>query len=278
MSTLAIAFAAASFGCGDRSLPPPPLALATAPAPVMSAGIGAGAGARGFIGVVVVGESVEVEARVEGRIEDVLVKPGDRVARGAPLVRLDRLAAAHELTGARAARNEAQRRLGRWRRLRRIRPDAVAPEELDRARRDAIQARAEVAKLEAAQADATVRAPFDGTVAERYLVPGALAGPGRPVLRLVGAGVPRVRFAVPEDLDARARAELAPGRLVEVRVLTGRRLHGRISGLSPEVDAASRMVFAAATLEATPADAGGLSTGLVARVFLPPPAAEAHTP
>jgi multidrug resistance efflux pump len=112
---------------------------------------------------------------------------------------------------------------------------------------------------------AVVTAPFEGIIAERYLSPGALAGPGRPVARLVGHDEPRVRFAIPED---RAGA-VAVGATVEVKIApAGLLARGRVTGVSPDVDASSRMVFAAASLEPHPGPA--LGTGLLARVFLAP--------
>ena len=49
-------------------------------------------------------------------------------------------------------------------------------------------ARAMVTQAEAQQGYAMVRAPFDGVVTERFLDPGDLALPGRPLLVLVASG------------------------------------------------------------------------------------------
>ena len=70
--------------------------------------------------MVVAGEAAEIEARVEGRIEAVFVQPGQTVARGAPIARLDHQAATHELAAARAALTDASRRYSRRRRLARV--------------------------------------------------------------------------------------------------------------------------------------------------------------
>jgi RND family efflux transporter MFP subunit len=221
----------------------------------------------GFIGVVVAGESADIEPKAEGRIEQVFVSAGDKVARGAPLARLDAKGMRHELDGANAALREASRRYERRRQLSRKNAGAVTAEELESAEREMLQERARVARLTEAMGEALVTAPFAGTVAERYLAAGAQAGPGRPIVRLAGAGEPRVRFAIPED---RAQSVI-PGRFVDVAIsplnLT---LRGRITGLSPEVDASSRMVYATAALEEPTGDGGAsrLHTGLITRVFL----------
>jgi multidrug efflux pump subunit AcrA (membrane-fusion protein) len=44
---------------------------------------------RGFLGVVLAGESVDVEATVDGRLPPVFVEPGDEVGRGAPIAQVD---------------------------------------------------------------------------------------------------------------------------------------------------------------------------------------------
>jgi multidrug efflux pump subunit AcrA (membrane-fusion protein) len=185
------------------------------------------------------------------------------VARGAPLARLDATTTVHELAIARAALVEAQRRHARRRKL--ARSGAISAEEIDTSRRELLQERARVQKLETARAEASVTAPFAGTVVERHLTAGALAGPGRPILRLLGEGDPQVRFAVPEE----QAAAITAGRRVNVRVGPQRLLvQGRVVAVTPEVDASSRMVFAAAALEQATDSPPALSTGLIARVFL----------
>src|SRR4051812_16415 len=77
--------------------------------------------AAGFVGVLLAGESVDIEPRSEGRIDEVLVKPGDRVLRGAPIARLDVRAIVHQLAIARAALAGASHRYTR----RRLVPEAV---------------------------------------------------------------------------------------------------------------------------------------------------------
>jgi RND family efflux transporter MFP subunit len=259
---LIVAGAAAGAGCDRETERPPAALVASAPRTAAASAVPD----PGFVGVVVTGEWVEVEARVEGRVQELLVRPGDRVAKGAPLARLDVTSTLHELAIARAALVEARRRYSRRRRLARGPSGAISAEEVDTARRELLQERARVQKLETARAEATVAAPFAGTVMERHLAAGALAGPGRPILRLLGEGEPQVRFAVPEE----QAAAITAGARVEVRVGPRRlTVRGRVVGVAPEVDSSSRMVFASAALEQTSPPPQPLSTGLIARVFLP---------
>jgi RND family efflux transporter MFP subunit len=253
-----LALFAPAAGCGRRATEPVPVLLpastAAAPAPA--------APASGFIGVVVAGEWVDVQARVEGRLQSVFVKPGDRVRRGTPLAQLDTSASRHDLTAGRAALREASRRFLRRKRLARSTPDAVTVEELDASRREVAQARARVAQLRDAAAEAIIRAPVDGTVVQRLLPVGALAAPGRAVARVAASGQLRVRFAIPQE----RAGSVAAGDRVSVSIQGERQARpGRIVDLSPEIDATTHLVFAAAALEGSAQP--DLVTGVAARVF-----------
>ena len=252
-------------GC-DRGSPRPAVLLVPPPAAPRAA---AGAAADpGFVGVIVAGEWVEIEAKVEGRVQELLVKPGDRVARGAPLARLDVTTTLHELAIARAALVEARRRYGRRRRL--ARSGAISAEEIDAARRELLQERARVQKLEAARAEASVTAPFAGTVVERHLAPGALAGPGRPILRLLGESDPQVRFAVPEE----QAATISAGSKVSVRVGPAAPAGARAS--RRRRPGGGRLLAHGVRLGRAGAGRAraGAVDGLIARVFLPAAKAE----
>jgi multidrug resistance efflux pump len=108
---------------------------------------------------------------------------------------------------------------------------------------------ARVEQLRLRLAEGTVRAPFEATVSVRYLDPGALVTSGRPILHLLADGAQQVRFAISEAH--------APGVRVAHRVwleLRGQptRLEGRVESVSPEVDSASRMVLAIASVAPQP--------------------------
>ncbi len=225
-------------------------------------------GSLGFLGVVLNGDSANLEPKVEARILRVLVKPGDQVAQGSLIAQLDDGGRAQELRGAQAALRDASRRLARRIPLARAGATAaVTPEELDAARSQVAQERARVAALSAAVAETQLRAPFNGVVAEQLLNAGALSGPGRPVVRLASKGELRVRFAVPEEGTA-AIALGVPLR-IEGQSLP---LHatGRVVGVNPQVDVSSRMVYALASVELRPDSQEPLTTGARVRVYAVP--------
>jgi RND family efflux transporter MFP subunit len=247
----------ASRTVADVPLPPSP----NAPPAPRRAGR-AGERAPRFVGVVVAGEAVDVESRAEGRLLEVSVKVGERVARGADLARVDVEPLQKDLLAAEAALRDARRRLAR--RLRYATGGAFTMEELDSHRREAIQEQARVDQLARSVADGRVKAPFAGSVVEQYLAPGALAGPGRPLVRLARRGEAHVRFAIPEEQAAAVRV----GDTVTIQVQAGGlELLGTVTGLSPEVDASSRMIYGAASLlDSNRAQRAQLTTGLIVRV------------
>ena len=238
---------------------------------------------EGFLGVVLPRQSVDVAPEISGRVEQIHVREGDPVRRGqtVAILGLAEIRQEVEMTEAnlRAAEAEVSRskldladadnRLSR----RLSFPEAFPDEELRQAE---IQKQMAQTNLEAAQArvseqrarvtqsrgklaKAELRAPADGTVARRYLEPGALAGPGQPVVRLISGGSLIVRFAAPPE-QARSLSAADP-----VRVETGgASLPAVIEQVSPEADPPSGMVILVATLN--PAADGRIKPGSVVRV------------
>lgn len=261
------------FVAGGLALSAPVLAATSAP----------------FLGVVIPENSVELSSKFEGRLERLEVNVGDTVHTGDVLAQLDVRPLAQELAGARAALQgsraeeqaaafalaEAQEKKGRHFTPRSLELGVYSKEELATlryqestalARLEAARARtreqsARVKDLEQNLTEATLVAPFDGVVATRPVSPGARIAPGQPLLRLLGTGGWKVRFAVPEE-QARHLEPGAPLRLsVAQRNLD---LAGHVETIAPEVDAAARMVFAVAAFETPPPDT--VSTGMVVRV------------
>jgi multidrug efflux pump subunit AcrA (membrane-fusion protein) len=150
-------------------------------------------------------------------------------------------------------------------------PEAFPKEEIRRAEIqkqmaevsvEGAQARAAVQRARVAQArdrlaKAELRAPADGKVARRYVDPGALAGPGQPVVRLIGDSTLIVRFAAPPE---QARSLRAAARL---SIATGDgRVPAVIESVSPEVDPPSGMVIVVAALD----PGAGVKPGSVVKV------------
>jgi RND family efflux transporter MFP subunit len=255
-------------------------------------------GDEGYLGIVVAPESVDLTSQLEARVVRIAVRPGDFVRRGDVVAQLDTRSARQELAMARAEVAAAETDRDRTaieleqadERLRRRQAvialptetvGAVSDEEKSTARYQRDLAGVHVTAAEAAVAakqaryrelrtlvdEGVVRAPFDGRVAVRYVDVGALIRRGTPLVRLIGAGELRVRFAVPEDAPP-----LEAG--TAVRVVVGKATFaGTVQKVAPEIDAAARMIFAEAALD--DARAPRLRSGAVAHVLPSVPVASA---
>jgi RND family efflux transporter MFP subunit len=249
-----------------------------------------GAPASDFLGVILARASVDLAARFDGRIRAVHVRLGDVVLAGASVASLDipglrfdlSMAEADvhaaEVDQSRAAveLTQAEERLGRRRALS---AEALATGEdlaaatyqqklaevaVETARAQLAGKRARVGQLRKNTDDTEIRAPFEGIVAARYVDPGANVTAATPIVRLLSARDFFVRFAVPEESAAR----LSIGAPVEVSLGgAALALHGAVDKISPEVDAASRMILVEARLDAGSLDMKARS-GEMARVSL----------
>jgi RND family efflux transporter MFP subunit len=272
----------------SRMLPADVVPAAAAPAP-LAVEAAAPPKPSEYLGVVIAEQVVDVAANLDGRLAEVLVRVGDRVAPGAAVAKLDQrdiesdLAVARaELKAARAADKrarielaDADAKLERTTKLGALVPAAdleaaryetkLAANRLEGANAGVAEASARVAKLETLRTDASVRAPFAGLVAARYLDPGARVHAQTPIVRIISADTLRVRFAVPEG-EARG---LAAGTPILARIATvGVEIGGTVETVAPEVDPAARMIFAEASL-GDPAPGGVRPpAGAVARVSL----------
>lgn len=265
----------------SEELPPPvPASVGGAP----RAGVPAS-----FLGVVIPHDSVDVTSKFEGRLERVTVDVGAHVSKGAVLALLDVRQLEQDLAAAKAtlqssradeqaaglALAEAREKKGRYFTPRSLELGVYSQEELATIR---YQESTALARLEAAHArtreqearlvqlqqnvsEAALVAPFDGVVATRPVSPGARVAAGQPILRLLGTGGRKIRFAVPEN---QAR-QLEPGAPLKLSIdQPGLTLAGRVESIAPEVDAAARMVFAVASFEASPPET--VATGMVAHI------------
>ncbi|WP_331107458.1 efflux RND transporter periplasmic adaptor subunit [Archangium sp.] len=230
-----------------------------------------------FLGVIIPQDSVDVSSRFESRLLEVDVEVGEPVREGQVLARLDTRSLRQQLAAARAnlqgsraeehaatlALSEAREKKGRYFSPRALELGVYSQEELARvryeertaaarlqsARAQSLERQAQVNELQENLEDATLVAPFDGVVAARLISPGARLAAGQPVLRLLGTGDWKVRFAIPEE----AARELQPGSPLEVHALQRNlTFAGTVETLAPEVDAAARLVFATATFDQPP--------------------------
>ncbi|MFP2894963.1 efflux RND transporter periplasmic adaptor subunit [Corallococcus sp. 4LFB] len=254
-----------------------------------------------WLGVVIAEESVDLAASREGRVANIRVQVGDRVKQGEVVATLDVMAAQQELAVAEAellssraelrtsqlALEEAQERLVRRDSPEQLRTGAISHEELSTARyqeqtasakvavaqAQILEREAKVAQLRRNVTETSIRAPFQGVVASRFVATGAQLQAGQPVLHLLRSGAMQARFAIP---PADARHVAVGQRLLLEATEQQSMFKGRVIRVAPEVDVAAMKVFAVAELEAEP-DAT-LPAGTVVRVRVDPRPASSGGP
>lgn len=147
-----------------------------------------------------------LSTKLMGTVTAVLVREGDRVRRGQPLVTIDQRdidakagQASAAVSAAEAVRADAEVQAKRMRSL--FADSAATRAQLDaaetglaRAVAGAQQARAAAAELTAVAGYARITAPFDGVVTRRFVDPGAFAAPGAPLVSVEDGS--RLRVAV----------------------------------------------------------------------------------
>jgi RND family efflux transporter MFP subunit len=265
---LAMLLFTATAACGDDRKARAPAPIATVTPDAGSAPVGA---APAWVGVITSAEAVDVAPRFDGVIATVEVRPGDEVAVGDVLATLDPRPAREEQTAAAAAAREAHARTRRARiEIDRARHKlqveesglatgttaAVTVEDARLALKAAEAAASEVAaaareadtrveRAAARLAETTLRAPFAGSIGARYHDPGASVGPAIPVVRVIGGGEKRLRFAVSPGEAAGLRA----GARVTASLEGGVVLDAVIQQVSPAIDQPSQQVFVEAALD-----------------------------
>jgi len=194
-------------------------------------------------------EEVTVRARLEGNLESVLVREGDRVSQGQLLARFestqeesdrasaeaDRAAAVSALTTAKWNAEQAQEL---------FLAGAISEQAARAAQQDAIAAEARLAAADARlrstgrqESDTRVLAPTAGVVGQRMVERGEHVARGAAMFTVVRNDQLELRADVP----ARMANEIRPGQPVRF-VADGQRLDGRVARVSPIVNPATRAV------------------------------------
>jgi RND family efflux transporter MFP subunit len=162
-------------------------------------------------------QQATLSTKLMGTVVEVLVKEGDRVAAGAPLLRIDArdLSAKSAQAAASTTEAEAMQRdaLTQANRIRALYADSVATRaQLDaaetglaRAQAGLEAARAVGSELSAVASYAVIRAPFGGVVTKRFVDAGAFAAPGAPLVAIQDVSTLRVTVNATPEVARRVR-------------------------------------------------------------------------
>jgi RND family efflux transporter MFP subunit len=217
----------------------------------------------------------ELSAKITGRVAKVYVDQGSRVRRGQPLLeiesdylRLNLERAAADAARAKAAADDARRDLERKKEL--IGKDSIPRATYDRSQAMYEQAQAAYQSAQAQAsllrrqiADATLRSPIDGVVAEKRADVGQRLGDNTVAFVVVQTSPLKLRFRVPE----RYLASIRKGDAVKASVdpYPNESFEGRVSVVGGVIDPGTRTLL----VETEFANRDGrLKPGLFARVEL----------
>jgi len=246
-------------GCG-RQPEPPAHALPVAVVRVQTVENKARPATEDVVGTVRARLRSVIEAKISGRIEKMLVVPGQNVHVGELLVQLDAREVQARLDQALAQRQQAESDLKRATDL--YQQKILAQSEYDNA-----QAKFRVADAAAMEAETLlgytkITAPFDGVITRKYADVGDLASPGKPLLEMEDARDLRLEADVPEAVIS----HLALGDKLAVRLSSVTSvLEGVVSEISPSADPNSRTFLVKLDLPSTP----GLRAGQFGRAAMP---------
>jgi len=243
-----------------------------------------------------------IESQVTGKVLKVLVRSGQKVSKGDPLIVMDsrefktRLESAQQgLKSSQAAERQAREAINAakaesdtatatWKRMKKLFADKVATQdELDRVEAAYLKAKAALAQaedgLDAAGAGVrqarkgveeagiglgytTIKAPADGEVAKRMVEPGDLAFPGKSLMLIQTGGALRLEALVREGLIGQVR--IGQKLNVDIQAL-GERAEAVVEEVVPSADPLTRTFLVKAGLEPLP----GLYPGMFGRLLVP---------
>ena len=201
-----------------------------------------------------------IEAKVSGRIEQLLVVPGQQVNAAEVLVIIDAREVQARRDQAVALRQQAEADLKRLTTL--FEQKILSQAEFDNAQARARVAVAGVAEAETMLGYTRVTAPFAGVITRKHADVGDLATPGKPLLELEDSTGLRLEADVPEAVVGK----LNLGDKLPVRISAlEQELEGKVSEIAPAADPNSRTFLVKLDLPRT----NGLRAGQFGRVAMP---------
>jgi RND family efflux transporter MFP subunit len=201
-----------------------------------------------------------IEAKVSGRIDKMLVVPGQTVKAGELLAQLDAREIQARLDQALAVRQQTESDLKRLTAL--LEQKTVTQADFDGVQARSRVAQAAVTEVETMLGYSKVLAPFDGVITRKSADVGDLAAPGKTLLEMEDPRALRLEADVPEAVIGNiALGDKLPVRIAALQA----ELAGVVSEVSPAADPNSRTSLVKLDLPLTP----GLRAGQFGRVSAP---------
>jgi len=183
-------------------------------------------------------ESITVRPEVAGRISEILFQEGQRVARGATLVRLDPSINRAEVEQSRANLTLAKSKYDRAVDL--AKSNFISGQARDEAENNLRVAEAGLQLAEARLAKMEIKAPFAGIIGLRVVSVGDYAKEGSDIVNLEAIDPLKVDFRVPEIY----LKQIQVGQTLHVTLdaMPAKTFDGKVFAVNPLVDAAGRAI------------------------------------
>ena len=189
-------------------------------------------------------EGVTIAAEIVGKVVNIAFEAGNAVTKGDVLIRQDTSSEEAQLPGAMAQVNLTRLNLERAEQL--LAKGMIARVDRDNAVANAEQARALADTIEAAISKKTIRAPFSGHLGIRQVNLGQLLREGDPVVTLQSLDPIYVDFTLPQQQFSMVHRGLSVH--VTSDALPEVTIEGRVTAISPQVDADTRNIKVEATV------------------------------
>ncbi len=183
-------------------------------------------------------ESITLRPEVAGRISAIMFREGERVAKGAPLVKLD-----PSVTEAEAQQARANLTLAKAKHTRAVdleKKGFISGQARDEAENNLRVSEAIVAVAEAKLSKLTIVAPFAGIIGLRSVSIGDYVKEGTDMVNLESVDTLKVDFRVPEIYLTQLRV----GQTLQLTLdaMPGKNYEGTVFAINPLIDAAGRSV------------------------------------
>jgi membrane fusion protein (multidrug efflux system) len=198
----------------------------------------------GSVGSLTAVQGVIVSAELAGKVVKITFEAGTPVKKGDILLRQDTTSEEAQLPGAVSQVNLNRANLKRADQL--FKDGIISQADHDAAISNSALAQAQVDNIQATIAKKTVRAPFSGRLGIRQVNLGQILREGDPVVTLQTLDPIYVDFTLPQQqLD---KVHLGQPVRVTGDALPGETIQGKITAISPQVDADTRNIKLQATL------------------------------
>jgi len=189
-------------------------------------------------------QGVTVTAELTGKVVQIAFTPGSKVRAGDLLLKQDTSSEEAQLRAAEAAAALAKLNVERLGKL--LVERTIAQSQFDNAEASYKQAVAQADTIRSSIAKKTIRAPFDGRLGIRLVNLGQVINEGEAIVSLQSLDPIYVNFFLPQQELPKIKAGLAVR--VTTDALPGDVVEGKITAISPQVDAATRNIRVQATV------------------------------